>query len=220
MKDRPTNCDLRRSRRRSVVVLTFAAAMLTACATTSTSRKPPPVRIEIHEAVGFTITEASRISGDVRADYDEAIRYLARGEFGPGIERLEDVVERAPQLSAPRIDLGIAAHRVGDLEAAEQHLGIALESNPNHPIALNELGIVYRKTGRFALARKSYEAALAIYPGYHFARRNLAVLCDLYLADLDCALENYEAYMTTVPGDDEAAMWIADIRNRLGQPEG
>lgn len=218
--DYPEYRDFHRLRLRHAVLLAAAALMLTACATTSTSRKPPPVRIEIQEAVGFTITEASRISSDVRADYDEAVRFLARGELVPGIERLEAVVERAPELSAPRIDLGIAQHRVGNLEAAERHLQTAIELNPNHPIALNELGIVYRKTGRFALARESYEAALAIYPGYHFARRNLAVLCDLYLADLDCALTNYEAYMTTVPGDDEAAMWIADIRNRLGQPEG
>ena len=59
--------------------------------------------------------------------------------------------------------------------------------------------------------------ALAVYPGFHFARRNLAILCDLYLADLDCALDNYEAYMKTVPGDEEASMWIADIRYRLDQ---
>jgi DNA-binding transcriptional LysR family regulator len=37
------------------------------------------------------------------------------------------------------------------------------------------------------------------------------------LADLNCALENYEAYMATVPSDDEASMWISDIRMRLGQ---
>lgn len=212
--------ETQRCRMRSVALVMIAASVLAACATSSTSRRPPPVRIEIHEAVGFTITEASRISNDIRVDYDEAVRYLARGELGRGIELLQAVVERAPELSAPRIDLGIAEHRAGNLEAAEHHLQAALELNPNHPIALNELGIVYRKTGRFALARKSYEAALEIYPGYHFARRNLAVLCDLYLADLDCALRNYEAYMTTVPGDEEAAMWIADIRNRLGQPEG
>lgn len=198
------------------VVATFIAA----CAAPTTSGRPPPARIEIQEAVGFTITEESRISNDVRIEFDDAVKHLEQGDLARGIELLEKVVEQAPGLSAPRIDLGIAHHRAGNLEAAEQHLQVALEANPDHPIAHNELGIVYRKTGRFSLARQSYEAALAIYPGYHFARRNLAVLCDLYLADLSCALQNYEAYIATAPADEEAAMWIADIRNRLGQPEG
>ncbi len=204
---------------RSVTVL-VAAAIIAACAAPGSERRPPPARIEIQEAVGFTITEESRISNDARTEYDEAVQHLERGDFVQGIELLEKIVAYAPELSAPRIDLGIAHHRAGNLEAAENHLRVALETNPDHPIAHNELGIVYRKTGRFALARQSYEAALAIYPGYHFARRNLAVLCDLYLADLSCALQNYEAYMATVPEDEEAAMWIADIRYRLGQPEG
>ena len=212
-----TNACVRLSR---VVAVLVAVAIVGACAAPTTGHRPSPARIEIQEAVGFTITEESRISNDARVEYDEAVKHLERGNLAQGIEQLEKVVEYAPALSAPRIDLGIALHRAGNLEAAERHLLVALESNPEHPIAHNELGIVYRKTGRFALARQSYEAALAIYPGYHFARRNLAVLCDLYLADLSCALRNYEAYMATVPGDEEAAMWIADIRNRLGQPEG
>ena len=43
------------------------------------------------------------------------------------------------------------------------------------------------------------------------------MLCDLYLADLDCALQAYEAYMQTVPEDAEATMWIADLRMRMQQ---
>jgi len=176
-----------------------------------------PVNIEIQEAVGFTITEEARIGGEVRIDYETALSYLEQGREAEGIALLEQVAAAAPDLSAPRIDLGIAQHRAGDLEAAEKNLLLALESNPEQPVAHNELGIIYRKTARFAEARRSYEAALAVYPGFHFARRNLAILCDLYLADLDCALDNYEAYMKTVPGDEEASMWIADIRYRLDQ---
>jgi Flp pilus assembly protein TadD len=195
--------------------------MLAACNTTPTkqARTPKPAQIEIEESVGFTIVEKSRIDGDVRVDYERALELLDQGDLQGGRELLESVIERAPDLSAPHIDLGVAYHRNGDLEAAERYLRAALEINPDHPIALNELGIVYRKTARFSEARQSYEAALAVYPGYHYARRNLAVLCDLYLADLECALTNYEAYMTTVHSDDEAAMWMKDVRYRLGRTE-
>ena len=196
------------------MLLTVLATGLTAC--NSTAVKRTPARIEIQEAIGFTITEEARISGDVRIDYERALDLLEQGELEGGAALLETVAANAPTLSAPWIDLGIAYHRIGDFEAAENNLRQALELNPQHPIALNELGIVYRKTARFAEARRSYEAALEVYPGYHYARRNLAVLCDLYLADMGCALRNYEAYMATVHSDDEAAMWLRDIRYRAG----
>ena len=197
-----------------------ALALVTACNTTpSKQAEATPARIEVTEAIGFTITEEARISGDVRSDYDRALDLIGRGQVEEGIELLETVADNSPQLSAPRIDLAIAYHNRGDLDAAESHLMTALEVNPNHPIANNELGIIYRKKARFAEARRSYEAALAVYPGYHYARRNLAVLCDLYLNDLGCARENYEAYMATVHSDEEASLWLRNVRFRMGDTE-
>ena len=206
---------------RNTLLLCGAAMILAACNTTPTkqARAPVPAEITVEEAIGFTIVESARIDGDVRVDYDRAHDLMGQGRVNDAIAALETVVEQAPELSAPRIDLAIAYHRLDDLEAAEEHLLQVLEINPQHPIALNELGIVYRKTARFAEARRSYEAALAVYPGYHYARRNLAVLCDLYLADLECAADNYEAYMATVHSDDEAAMWLKDVQYRLGRTE-
>lgn len=202
---------------RTTMLLASLAVIVSACATVEPKRAP--AKIEIQDSVGFTITEEARVSNDTRVNYDRALALLDQGQLDQGIQLLESVAEAAPELSAPRIDLGIAYERAGDLEAAEKNLKLALESNPDHPIALNELGIVHRKTGHFAEAKQDYEAALAIYPGYHYARRNLGVLCDLYLDDLNCALTQYEAYMKTVPGDDQVTIWIADIRNRLGQAE-
>ena len=203
-----------------LIMLAALCLVLGACATTTTTTKSRPrAQIEIQDQVGFTITETVAVSNAVRVDYDRALGLLEQGRSDQGIALLESVVESAPDVSGPIIDLGIAAHRAGDLETAEAHLLEARELNPDHPVAHNELGIIYRKTGRFAMARSSYEAALALYPGYHHARRNLGILCDLYLADLECALSSYEAYMKTVPGDDQAAMWISDLRNRMGRQE-
>lgn len=194
---------------------------LAGCNATTATKPDAPVKaktkIEVEESVGFTIVEDSRIGSSARGDYESAMAYLRDGRRGEGITLLEALVIEAPELTAPRIDLGIAHREAGNFEDARKHLEAAVAASPSHPIAHNELGIVYRKLGRFKDARQSYEAALAVFPNYHFARRNLAVLCDLYLADLDCALDNYQAYMNNVPDDEEAAMWIADIQYRIGQ---
>jgi tetratricopeptide (TPR) repeat protein len=176
-----------------------------------------PAQLEVLDALSFTITEQVRISGEARATYDEALRLLEQARYEQAIARLLAVTEEAPTATAPYINLGIAYTRIGDLERGEASLVTALELNPEHPVAHNELGLLYRATGRFAEARRSYERALAVHSGFHFAHRNLAILCDVYLDDLPCALTHYEAYASAVPDDEEAAIWVADLRSRTGQ---
>ena len=84
-------------------------------------------------------------------------------------------------------------------------------------MASNEYGLLLRKAGRFAEARTVYEQALATFPDYHPIRRNLGILCDLYLNDLGCAREQYEIYSAAVPGDEQVKMWIADLGARMGR---
>jgi tetratricopeptide (TPR) repeat protein len=166
---------------------------------------------------GFIIMEIPHMDETSRRDFEIAVAMLNDQEYDRAIEIFEKVIEQSPGVTAPYIDIAIAYRYVGKLKQAEENLKIALQLVPEHPVACNEYGLLYRKTGRFAEARAIYEKAIARFPDYYLVHRNLGILCDLYLNDPACALDHYEIYSKAVPEDQRVKLWIADLRARLGR---
>lgn len=166
---------------------------------------------------GFTIRETANLDSEVRADFDRAMTYFKEENYEKGIELLKKVAQRAPNTTAPYINLAIAYKKMDNAALAEENIKKALAVNPEHPFANNEYAMLQRKTGRFLEARETYEKTLKRYPAFLPARKNLAILCDLYLRDLECALKNYQIYSTAVPNDKTVRIWIADLEKRIAR---
>jgi len=213
--------------RAGFAVLAMALSVLTGCATGGKIQAPVAhepsadngakvARLEGGRE-GFIITEVPTMDEESRRDFDRAVALLKGQDYGQAINLLEKVIERSPGVTAPYIDIAIAYQRIGKPERAEEHLQTALTLFPGHPVACNEYGLLYRKTGRFAEARAIYEKAIERFPEYYPAHKNLGILCDLYLNDPACALEHYEIYSKARPEEAQVTMWIADVRARLGR---
>jgi Flp pilus assembly protein TadD len=202
-------------------VLAMVLSVLAGCATDGKAKalaaqEPSVTRLKDGRE-GFIITEVPKMDEASRRDFDRAIAMLKDQDNGHAIDLLEKVIELSPGISAPYIDIAIAYQRIGKPEKAEEHLKTALKLFPEHPVACNEYGLLYRKTGRFAEARAIYEKAIARFPDYYPLHRNLGILCDLYLDDSECALKQFELYSERRPADSQVKIWIAELRTRLGR---
>lgn len=165
---------------------------------------------------GIYFEENKSVDLAVRKEFEAALKLLQAGEYEKAIDLLENVKKSSQKNSAPYINIAMAYVKIGNLEKAEENLKQALEINPDHPVANNEYALLYRKTGRYAEARQLYEKVVERYPEYMPARKNFGILCELYLDDAPCALAQYEEYSQTNPDDEDVKLWIATLRQKIG----
>lgn len=169
---------------------------------------PEPVVVEILEPVEvFDVDQQNYVAG---------LDALKAGEIRFAIELLEQVSISAPEFEHVFTNLGLAYFKQKNYDDAELALHRAIKSDPNDAIAYNHLGIIKRLQGQFDSARQTYQKAIQIDNTYASAYLNLGILYDIYLQDLEQALQQYKRYQALTGNDSNSVgKWIIDIQRQL-----
>jgi tetratricopeptide (TPR) repeat protein len=130
----------------------------------------------------------------------------------------KQLIAAYPQLAGPQLNLGLLYLQDSRLTEAEAAFKAALQLAPANPVAGDELGIVERKLGKFSDAEAAYLRAIAAEPNYAPAHLNLGVLYDLYMAEPQKALDQFERYIEIAGENKQVAGWVVELRKRVGAP--
>ncbi|WGL15603.1 tetratricopeptide repeat protein [Microbulbifer bruguierae] len=159
-------------------------------------------------------------AGDVPAAAQQALGrahgFFAQQQFAAAERELQQVVTQWPQLSGAWLNLAKVQLKLNQPKQAEASLQHSVTANANNVFAWNSLGVLMRDLGRFEEARGAYENALALWPDFAIAHRNLGILFDLYLHQPEQALHHYREARALASEDDRVlAGWIMDLERRL-----
>lgn len=196
-------------KRRAEWLLVSAFVLLSGCAGLETA----PGQGSLPEKVALVtppLDEADRerlaqvrdalASGKPRMAGQRLVALEAEHRFHPDVLMLRSRVAR--QQDRPR--------------KAIRALEALLQRPPENASAANDLALLYREQGRIDAAATLLREALATNPGQARLHYNLAVLCELYLLDLEQALSHYRRYQSLRDDTDkEVAMWIQDLERRV-----
>lgn len=153
---------------------------------------------------------------DNPAYFNEAIIAAKDGDTEKAIVLFEKVTHENPGFSVAYTDLGLQYLKKENMEAAEQAFEKAISLNPSDFVAYNHRGIIMRRRGDFSGAKEMYQAAIELSPDYANAYLNIAVLYDIYLYDLERAMQHYKKYQSLISNSDKlVGKWIVDLQRRI-----
>jgi tetratricopeptide (TPR) repeat protein len=166
----------------------------------------------------------SDVSAGMQSEFRRALELMEQNKYSEAIPLLEGIVGKNDQLSGVQINLAIACMNAGGgkeyYDKAEKALLRAVQIDSREPVAYNQLGLLYRRTGRFEESKKAYRQAINLDSDYTMPYLNMGILCDIYLQDFICAIEYYEKYKLLAPAQAEkTAGWLTELKRRAGIDE-
>lgn len=203
---------------RTVTICLLLTALTVACVRLP-SRAPKAV-----DEVAATATTAHAAAADKSYRATPGLPALIREQMAAGHYDVAEKMLRArlairPDDAITLANLGLARLRLGQDAAAIEALegARATPSLAKDPGLLNELGMGYRRLGRFDEAERAYRKAITVQPGYGPALLNLGILLEIYRQRMADAVPYYRRYLESPSARraDEVRLWLIDIEHRL-----
>jgi Flp pilus assembly protein TadD len=192
------------------LLVAFLVAVISAC------QSGPEIEPQVSTEQVAQASEPVEVFDVDQQNYEAGLDAIKAGETGFAIALLEQVSISAPEKEHVFTNLGLAYFKQEDYDKAERAFQQAIRLNPDDAIAYNHLGILKRLRGEFDSARLTYQKAIQIDNEYAGAYLNLGILYDIYLQDLELALQQYEKYQALTRGENHSVdEWIVDIQRQL-----
>lgn len=190
--------------------------LLVAACSSAPKQAPAPEPQPVTEAPADTALAEPEPVDFNQQFYSEAVASLKSGKTERALELLVQVSNDAPDKPRVFTNLGLAYFKLKQYDLAEQAFKQAIARDNDDAVAHNHLGVLKRQQGDFIDALERYQRAIKIDSNYAAAHLNLGILFDIYLQDLQKALQQYQKYQALISEEDkQVAGWIIDIERRL-----
>ncbi|MCB1200769.1 MAG: tetratricopeptide repeat protein [Leptospiraceae bacterium] len=154
------------------------------------------------------------------AHYNMAIALRHKGMYREAMLSLDRARKLRPELVEPAILKGELQYRSNDLNAAEETL-LSAAGNSRDPLAYYNLGMVYKKAGKFAEAKTAFLSALDYAAAGEVAYKSAAQLGIIHATQGDLPNAKYylERSISLSPENPKYYYNLALVLYRMGETE-
>jgi tetratricopeptide (TPR) repeat protein len=199
------------------ILIIVLVVMASACSTPRVVKEKPAAETKPGSAESAAKKPAVKpVDPQAQQAYSNALEAMQQEDYQRALSLLTSMTQAHPELSGPYTNIGIIHYRAGRLQEAQDAFKQAVVVNPQNAVAYNHLGIAQRESGLFNDAEQSYLKAIEQQPDFANAHLNLGILYDIYLLQLDKALQHYQQFQTLQQTEDPTVKnWVIGLQRRL-----
>jgi protein O-mannosyl-transferase len=146
---------------------------------------------------------------------------IDEGKLQEAVSHFQNAAAINPRDAFSRLNLGVCQKRMGNINAAAENYGAALQLSSDRNLkatAFGNLGSIYRLRGDYPRARANFESALGLLPDYSLALTGMGLVAQK-TSDPGTAANYFARAAKTAPSDTEFLLLSQALAKAGHQPE-